>query len=284
MGGSSNTGSGNSRGRAWASRLLCILTLLAALTAAGPVAQACEEWLPRNGGPTPSAPDSGCLHRQYKDPLFSPAIGLLLRSGEEAAPRDSAGFFALHEPEHKPAAGDPVAEEEEDEGISLWFGTEFVFMFIGSDEDDTSEEEEPSELVDDGIMTGLSLSFGFGERSAWGLGFVVESGYLSADLTVIGLEERVSVDGAYFLAGPSLRFGGKDGSGSLDVLVGESEDSKVSTLVDFRFNMRAGVGPVSSGFYIGLSISLLYIGFEEDFSSDFGDLNILWGLLIGGQF
>ena len=134
-------------------------------------------------------------------------------------------------------------------------------------------------------MTGLSLSFGFGERASYGLGFVLETGYLSADLSVFGMEERLDVEGSYFLAGPSIRFGGEDGSGSLDVLFGESEDPNVGTLFNLRLNMRAGVGPVSSGFYIGLSIGLLYIGFDEDVDSYFsGNLNILWGLVLGGQF
>ena len=144
---------------------------------------------------------------------------------------------------------------------------------------------EPTELADDGVMFGFNLSFGFGEREAWGLGLVVESGILSADLAVAGVDGLISVNGEYTLAGPSLRFGGEKGHASLDLLFGDMNDPQVSNLFNFRFNARFGVGPVSSGFYFGMSIGLLYIGFDEDVDSIFsGNVNILWGLVLGGQF
>ena len=115
------------------------------------------------------------------------------------------------------------------------------------------------------------------------MGFTGEVGYLNADFLVVD-EEFIDVEGVYYLVGPSLRFGDEAGSGSLDLLVGKVDDPRISTLFNLRLTLRAGVGPVSSGFYVGLTVGLLYIGFEEDFSSELGDLNLLFGLVIGGQF
>ena len=295
-------------------RFVSFAVLLLALSRAAWAAGANEDTALRPGGR-----DSSIAYSQQIDPLLFqsalPGLGILHLGGEfldsappgpdnsswwpQKAPRDSAGFFMLHEAEHKPAGGDPGGTEA-DEGTKGWFGIELVFMIIDADGEILasifSGEEEDSgnsagsegtkgEREADGGLFGLNFSFGFGEsgREAFGMGLIGEVGYLNGDFLVAD-EEFIDVEGIYYLVGPSLRFGDDSGGGSLDLLVGKVDDPRISTLFNLRFTMRAGVGPVSSGFYAGLTVGLLYIGFEEDFSSELGDLNLLFGLVLGGQF
>ncbi|MCZ6558438.1 MAG: hypothetical protein O7A69_11790 [SAR324 cluster bacterium] len=310
MAGSFDAGSGNPRGLARTLRLISLAVLLLALTRVSSAAGANENTAPRLGGR-----DSGIAYFQQLAPLpfpFTPPGLDFLQSGGEfldsappgpdnssgrpqQSPRGSAGLFMLHEPKHNPAGDNPVDAEAEI-GTKAWFGIELVFMILDAEgellvellsggeasEDSMESEEKEGQREIDGGMFGLNFSFGFGGQAA-GVGFIGEVGYLNGDFAEVD-EKIFEIEGVYYLAGPSLRFDADSkSSGSLDVLVGKVDDPRISTLVNLRFNIRSGGGPVSSGFYYGITVSLLYIGFEEDFSSEIGDLNLLWGFLVGGQ-